>query len=36
MGTFNNHVNQCLANFIIDEQLPIWNKNDFRMYKKCI
>ena len=33
MGTANGHVNQRLANLIIDEQLPIWDKNDLRKYK---
>ena len=34
MGTPNGHVNQRLANLVIDEQLPIWDKNDLRKYKK--
>ncbi len=28
------HINQRLANLVIDEQLPIWDKNDLRKYKK--
>ena len=27
------HVNQYLANLVIDEQLPIWDRNDLRKYK---
>ncbi len=30
----SGHVNQRLANLVIDEQLLIWDKNDFRKYKK--
>ena len=33
MGTPNGHVNQRLANLVIDEQLPTWDKNDFLHYK---
>ena len=33
MGIPNGHVNQCLANLVIDEQLPTWNKNDLLHYK---
>ncbi len=33
MGTLNGHVNQRLANLVIDEQLPTWNKNDLFHYK---
>ncbi len=29
-----DHVNQRLANLIIDERLLIWDKNNFRKYKK--
>ncbi len=34
MGRPGGHVNQRLANLIINEQLPIWDKNDLRKYKK--
>ena len=34
MGRTGGHVNQRLANLVIDEQLPIWDKNDLRKYKK--
>ena len=34
MGRPSGHVNQRLANLVIDEQLPIWDENDLRMYKK--
>ena len=34
MGKPSDHVNQCLANLVINEQLPISDKNDLRMYKK--
>ena len=34
MGKPSGHVNHRLANFVINEQLPIWDKNDFRIYKK--
>ena len=30
----SGHVNQRLAKFVIDEQLPIWDKNNLRKYKK--
>ena len=33
MGTPNGHVNQRLANLVIDEQLPTWDKNDLLHYK---
>lgn len=29
-----SHLNEYLANLIIDKQLPIWDKNDFCSYKK--
>ena len=28
------HINQYLASLVIDKQLSIWNKNNFRKYKK--
>ena len=34
MGRPIGHINQRLANLVIDEQLPIWDKNDLRKYKK--
>ena len=34
MGRPSGHVNQCLANLVIDEQLPIWNENNLYKYKK--
>ncbi|WP_375449258.1 hypothetical protein, partial [uncultured Nostoc sp.] len=34
MGRPGGHVNQRLANLVIDEQLPIWDENDLRKYKK--
>ena len=34
IGRPGGHINQCLANLIIDEQLPIWDKNNLRKYKK--
>ena len=34
MGRPSGHVNQRLANLVIDEQLPIWDENDLRKYKK--
>ena len=33
MGQPSSHVNQRLANFIIEKQLPTWDKNDLRNYK---
>lgn len=27
IDTLNNHINQCLANFVINEQLPPWDKS---------
>ena len=33
MGTPNGHINQRLANLVIDEQLPAWDKNDLLHYK---
>ena len=30
----SGHINQCLVNLIIDEQLQIWDKNNLRTYKK--
>ncbi len=33
MGRPSDHVNQRLANLVIDEQLPIWDKNNLRKYK---
>ena len=34
MGKPGGYVNQRLANLVIDEQLPIWDKNDLRKSKK--
>ena len=34
MGRPSGHVNQRLANLVIDEQLLIWNKNNLYKYKK--
>ena len=34
LGRPGSHVNQRLANLIINEQLPIWDENDLRKYKK--
>ena len=34
IGRPSGHVNQCLAKLVIDEQLPIWDKNNLRKYKK--
>ena len=34
MGRPGGHVNQRLANLVTDEQLPIWDENDLRKYKK--
>ena len=34
MGTPSDHVNQRLANLIINKQLPAWDKKELRMYKK--
>ena len=34
IGRPGGHVNQRLANLVINEQLPIWDKNDLRKYKK--
>ena len=34
MGRPSGHINQRLANLVIDEKFPIWDKNDFRTYKK--
>lgn len=34
MGRPSSYVNQHSANFIIDEQFSIWEKNDLRKYKK--
>ncbi len=33
MGKTDGYVNQHLANLVIDEQLPTWDKNDLRKYK---
>lgn len=33
MDTLNGHINQCLANFVINKQLLAWDKNDFFDYK---
>ena len=30
----SSHINQHLANFIIYEQLLVWDKNDLHKYKK--
>lgn len=34
MSRLGGHVNNYLANLIIDEQLLIWDKNKFCKYKK--
>lgn len=34
MGRPSGHINQYLANLIIDKKLLIWDKNDLRKYKK--
>ena len=34
MGRSSSHINQRLANLVIDEQLLIWDENDLRTYKK--
>ena len=34
MGRLGDHVNQYLANLVIDEQLAIWDKNNLCKYKK--
>ena len=34
MGRHGGYINQRLANFVINEQLPIWDKNNFYKYKK--
>lgn len=34
IGKPSGYINQYLANLIIDKQLPIWDKNNFRKYKK--
>ena len=34
MGKPSGHINQRLANLVINEQLPIWDKNNLRTYKK--
>ena len=34
IGRPSGHVNQCLANLIIDEQLLIWDENNLCTYKK--
>ena len=34
MGRPSGHVNQRLANLVIDEQIPIWDKNNLHKYKK--
>ncbi len=34
MGKPSGHVNQRLANLVIDEQLPAWDEKDLRKYKK--
>ena len=33
LGTPNGHINQQLANLVIDEQLPIWDKIELQEYK---
>ena len=33
MGISNGHVNQRLANVVIDEQLPSWDEIDLFEYK---
>lgn len=30
----SDNINQCLANLIMNEQFPAWDKNDFYKYKK--
>lgn len=34
MNKLGDNVNQHLVNFVIDEQLPIWDKNHLHKYKK--
>ena len=34
IGRLSGHVNQRLANLVIDEQLLIWDKNNLCKYKK--
>lgn len=34
MDIFNYHINECLANVIINKQLPIRNKNNLCKLKK--
>ena len=34
IGRLSDYINQRLANLVIDEQLPIWDKKDLRKYKK--
>ena len=34
MGKPSGHINQRLANLVINEQLPIWDKNNLCKYKK--
>lgn len=33
MNIVNSHINQRLANFIIDKQLPVWDKIKLLKYK---
>lgn len=34
IGKPSGHVNQCLANFVIDKLLLIWDENNLYKYKK--
>ena len=34
MDKSSGHVSQCQANLVIDEQLPIWDKNNLCKYRK--
>ena len=34
MGRLSGHINQRLVNLVINEQLPMWDKNNLRKYKK--
>ena len=34
MGRPGDHINQRLASLVIDKQFLIWNRNNFRKYRK--
>lgn len=34
IGIPNDHIKYCLANFVINKQVPIWDKNNFYKYRK--